>query len=110
MKYRMAKARSIESFVSIFLILALVVIGGVVFAKQFHYDRGVFELSSPEQIMKINPAEFAVSGFKPIVEAESYDKDNLYEKINGKAELYLPAGFKKLYYQRLTRRIRRALL
>lgn len=100
MKYRMAKARGIESFVSVFLILVLVVIGAAVFAKQFHYDRSVFEIPSPEQSVEINMAELAVSGFKTIGQTESYDKNNLYEKINGKAELYIPAGFSKLYYQR----------
>ena len=93
MKYRIGKARGIESFVSIFLILLLVVIGAAIFAKQFYYDRSVFEVQLPELSIKIIPEEFAVSGFKAVGQAESYDKDNLYEKINGKAELYIPAGF-----------------
>ena len=35
-------------------------------------------------------------GFTPLVPAQSYGPDNLSDKINGKAELYLAAGFKEM--------------
>ncbi len=37
-----------------------------------------------------------VEGFTPLAPVESYNPDNLSDKIDGKAELYLPAGFKEM--------------
>ncbi|MGO8761335.1 MAG: DUF6599 family protein [Desulfobaccales bacterium] len=37
-----------------------------------------------------------VQGFTPLAPMESYNRDNLSDKIDGKAELYLPAGFKEM--------------
>jgi hypothetical protein len=37
-----------------------------------------------------------VAGFTPLVPTESFGPDNLSDKIDGKAELYLPAGFKEM--------------
>jgi Family of unknown function (DUF6599) len=37
-----------------------------------------------------------VAGFTPLVPAESFGPDTLSDKIDGKAELYLPAGFKEM--------------
>jgi Family of unknown function (DUF6599) len=36
------------------------------------------------------------SGFAPLAPVESYNRDNLSDKIDGKAELYLSAGFKEM--------------
>jgi len=37
-----------------------------------------------------------VEGFTPLAPMESYNRDNLSDKIDGKAELYLSAGFKEM--------------
>ena len=37
-----------------------------------------------------------VSGFTPLAPAQGYGSENLSDKINGKAELYLQAGFKEM--------------
>jgi hypothetical protein len=37
-----------------------------------------------------------VEGFTPLVPVQSYGPDNLSDKIDGKAELYLSAGFKEM--------------
>jgi hypothetical protein len=37
-----------------------------------------------------------VAGFNPLAPTQSYGPDNLSDKINGKAELYLSAGFKEM--------------
>jgi hypothetical protein len=37
-----------------------------------------------------------VPGFTPLAAVESFGPDNLSDKIDGKAELYLPAGFKEM--------------
>lgn len=42
----------------------------------------------------------APQGFEPFGPDESYDEENLYEKIDGKAPLYTESGFIKLYTQR----------
>ena len=38
--------------------------------------------------------------FKPVGDAETYNTDNLYEKIDGKAPMYQEVGFEKLTTQR----------
>jgi hypothetical protein len=42
----------------------------------------------------------APAGFEPLSKAESYNADNLYEKIDGKAPLYTESGFEELFTQR----------
>lgn len=37
-----------------------------------------------------------VAGFTPLAPGESFGPENLSDKIDGKAELYLPAGFKEM--------------
>jgi hypothetical protein len=37
-----------------------------------------------------------VPGFTPLAPAQSFGPDNLSDKIDGKAELYLSAGFKEM--------------
>ena len=37
-----------------------------------------------------------VEGFTPLAPGESFGPDNLSDKIDGKAELYLSAGFKEM--------------
>jgi len=37
-----------------------------------------------------------VEGFTPLAPTQSYNRDNLSDKIDGKAELYLAAGFKEM--------------
>jgi hypothetical protein len=41
-----------------------------------------------------------VQGFTPLAPVESFGPDNLSDKIDGKAELYLPAGFKEMSCRR----------
>lgn len=41
-----------------------------------------------------------VEGFTPLASGESFGPDNLSDKINGKAELYLAAGFKEMSCRR----------
>jgi len=43
-----------------------------------------------------------VPGFTPLAAAESFRPDNLSDKINGKAELYLAAGFQEMTCQAFT--------
>ncbi len=55
-------------------------------------------LTEPESAIAM--ADLAPKGFKPFGPGESYNEENLYEKIDGKAPLYTESGFVKLYTQR----------
>jgi hypothetical protein len=64
-------------------------------------SRGPLMQSRPQAVAAKTPAASAalipeVTGFTPLGAGESYGPDNLSDKINGKAELYLSAGFKEM--------------
>jgi hypothetical protein len=82
------RAKRLESVISICLLAVLFLIGVGVFVKQ-----SKFEASSKSSLL-------IPAGFETLSKAESYNADNLYEKIDGKAPLYLEAGFKELSTQR----------
>lgn len=105
------RSSQLESSISTFLLALLFLIGMGVFLKQSDTDMSRFgvetdtiELSS--QRLKVNKEKeialesFMPLGFEPFSEIEVYLADNLYEKINGKAPLYIDAGFVKLFTQR----------
>ncbi len=50
-------------------------------------------LSAPKATAALLPE---VEGFTPLAPPESFGPENLSDKIDGKAELYLPAGFKEM--------------
>ena len=92
-KHRQIKtAESVISFCILFILLG---VAAGVFVKQSHYCRRDFSVSFAKDLSIVLPA-----GFKVMAEMETYDAENLYEKINGKAELYLESGFKDLRCQR----------
>jgi len=108
-----------ETYISICILIILVGIGAGVFVKQFHFNPAVLtanelmpedttlqdsgsapgsESISPEDRNKLLPVP---SGMVSMTKPEQFSTDTLYEKINGKAELYLSAGFKRLLCHRL---------
>ena len=99
-----------ESFVGYAVILFLVIITGGIFFKQSRFDPSVLKpsalqqelpnkslsvLSTPQDLL-----EYAPPKLTPLSPAESFGPENLSDKINGKAELYLSAGFVSLVCQR----------
>lgn len=104
------RARRLESAVSICLLVLLLLIGLIVFMKQFDVDMSRFGIGTsiedlPLQQMEAEMQEpvlcvFTPDGFKKLLEIETYNTENLYEKINGKAPLYTESGFEKLFTQR----------
>ncbi len=106
------KRGKVETRVSTAILLLLLVIAGGVFWKQSRYDPQVFRFSFDQfegaplsgtalQEMALPPLEsFMPSGMLPFSAVEFFDSENLSDKINGKAEFYLPAGFKALVAQR----------
>jgi hypothetical protein len=47
---------------------------------------------------------FAPAGYEASSQVETYTAENLYEKINGKADFYLDSGFRKLFTRRFKNR------
>jgi hypothetical protein len=97
-------AGSIEKYVSVLILIIIILAGAGVYFKQFRYDKSRFEgeVSSQQPNQKPAAAEAAYfkellpAGYKPGGKAEIFDPESLYIKIDGKAELYLESGFKRL--------------
>jgi len=105
MKFTSGKSRTTETVMSILLLVVISLIAVAVFVRQFHYDTSIFQISQtarelPDTDSKLNMTKLVPSNFKPASPLESYNSDSLYEKINGKADLYLESGFDKLDCQR----------
>jgi hypothetical protein len=108
-----------ETSISICILIILAGIGAGVFIKQFYFNPAVLtakelvpedttlqdsgsapesDSMSPEDKNKLLPVP---DGMVSMTKPEQFSPDTLYEKINGKAELYLSAGFKRLLCHRL---------
>ncbi len=108
------KRGKVETRVSTAILMLLLVIAGGVFWKQSRYDPQVFRFSFDQfegaslseaalQEMGLPPLEsFMPSGMMPFSAVEFFDQENLSDKIDGKAEFYLPAGFKVLTSRRFS--------
>lgn len=102
--------RRLESVVSILLLAVLLLITVAVLIKQADSDMSRFGLDAnsaqysekPQTGLQEVPdlAALLPKGFKEFSPPETYEAANLYEKINGKAPLYLDAGFLNLFTQR----------
>jgi len=97
------RARRLESIISVCLLVVLFLIGIGVFVKQSDVDMSRFGIEAaavpkPEILADLGP--LTPAGFEILSTTEIYDSGNLYEKINGKATLYLDSGFEKLLTQR----------
>jgi len=101
------KAR--ESVISVCLLAVLFLIGLGVFLKQSRYDKTAFapptakplsQQPQPSTTAGPNLQVFTPNGFKALSEPEFYGPDDLYEKINGKASLYLDSNFRRLSARR----------
>lgn len=79
--------RRLESVISILLLAILFFVAVGIFIKQSPEHTDSWSSLLPE-------------GYEELTEIELYEPDTLYEKINGKAPLYLDAGFVKLTTQR----------
>jgi hypothetical protein len=86
--------------------LALITVGLLVLQSRFNpavlvLGRAPLLQGRPQAAAGRTPAATAallpeVSGFSPQAPLESFGPENLSDKIDGKAELYLPAGFKEM--------------
>lgn len=98
------RSKHFESAISICLLAILFLIAVVIFIRQSNYDLGRFGIqplpTAPTDLTAATLALLVPDGFETLSEVETYNPENLYEKINGKAPLYLECGFKKLFTQR----------
>jgi hypothetical protein len=96
----------LERWICFGVILVLVAAAGGVILKQFTFNPAVLVARQIEQ--KTPPGNAAAleaivsfpPELKPFGPPESFSPDNLYDKIDGKAELYLAAGFVRMRCQR----------
>ena len=99
-----------QTFISLAVLGVLTVIAGGIFLVQFNYNPAVQPLISVltagnqnETASDISSEKSLISypaGLVPAGALETFDAANLSDKINGKAELYLKAGFIQLSSQR----------
>lgn len=97
------RAKRLESAVSICLLAVLFLIGLGMFIRQSRVDMSRFGMEAavaPKSEIPFDLGSLTPAGFETRSRTETYDSGNLYEKINGKAGLYLDSGFKKLITQR----------
>lgn len=105
------KAASKQTPLSLVILGVLVVIAGGVFRAQFSYNPAVQPpapslppggKNAPAATISAESALISPPvGQSPLTPLEAFDAATLSDKINGKAELYLSAGFKRLQSQRL---------
>jgi hypothetical protein len=98
-----------ETYIALGILLGLAGIAIGVFLKQFHYDPAIFigstfkagnSATSTVDLSGDTLTDLA-EGMVPLSPPEIFGPENLSDKINGKAELYLSAGFISLLSQRL---------
>jgi len=99
------RPKKVETFWGIGVLMVLTGIGAGVFWSQYHFNPAVKTLSWPSAGVTesksappglIRPALNTV----PLSPPEVFAPQDLSDKINGKADLYLTAGFKQLNCQR----------
>ena len=95
-----------QGLISLAVLLVLVMAVVWVWSQQSRFNPAVKVLVAQGQ-QKGAPAQagldlaaYAPAGLKPLAQAERYNPQNLFHKINGKADLYLRAGFVSLTCRR----------
>ncbi|MGD9134362.1 MAG: hypothetical protein PVF78_11980 [Desulfobacterales bacterium] len=104
------KTASKQTLLSLIILGILAVICGGVFIAQFNYNPAVQQMSPVLASGDRRPEAPAAAadksaislapGQSPLSPPETFDAATLSDKINGKAELYLSAGFVRLQSQR----------
>ena len=99
-----------QTFSSLAILATLIIIGVGVILAQFRYNPAVLQKdallpSTDNTSQSVEPTtdtsfQPLPQGLAPLTASEIFDVQNLSDKINGKAELYLSAGFARLVSQR----------
>ncbi|MCJ7544296.1 MAG: hypothetical protein MUP47_06980 [Phycisphaerae bacterium] len=102
---------AMETAVGAAILAALAAIAATIVARQVNY-RSVFltslDFPSPASpgaaAPEVDLSAYAPEGFAPMSAAESFGPEDLYNKIDGRADLYLTAGVVALRCQRFAER------
>jgi hypothetical protein len=99
------RARTLESAIGIIYLFHLVIVVAALLVIQSCFDMSKFGVSQAaaageKYASEAGSTNDTTTGFSPAGKAETYDTDNLYEKIDGKAPMYQDTGFVKLTTQR----------
>jgi hypothetical protein len=80
------------------LLLLLPLIATVIYWDGRHYDSDLLDFSSQKEQLRQSAALFLpdIDGLKQFGQVRYYNRDTLYEYINGHAEFFLSAGFQSL--------------
>ncbi len=108
---RMARTVSkTEIYVGYTILIVLLLISGGILLKQSQYNPSIFKpttfqtespaLTSPPASPPSDLIQYAPKPLTALTPPETFGPENLSDKINGKAELYLSAGFIHLASQR----------
>lgn len=109
---KISGSTSLESIISLSILSLLVIIAALIFLKQSGFDEKYFNASAMQSgqataktaasqdksALKIDVK--APEGFSPMSDQEGFDQVSLSDKIDGKAEGYLAAGFVSLTCRR----------
>jgi len=103
------KPAKTETRLSIALMLILAIVATGVFLRQFKINPAVRALRPEAYQQTLAPEsdqaaliDATASGITPFSPPERFGPDTLYEKINGRADLYLTSGFASLATQRFS--------
>ncbi len=102
-----------ETYTGFLILLALVGIAAGILWKQSKFDAAVFTATLPDKgsspmagsasSESSELREYVPANFAPMSGLENFGPDDLSEKIDGKAELYLSSGFKGLLCRRFVK-------
>jgi hypothetical protein len=112
MNTKAKKTSHFETILSFGILSVLVLTTGVILVRQSHFNPAVLQLAA-DQVISGSPAAFPASqtaaalvplpqNVSVLTAPETFGPDTLSDKIDGKAELYLSAGFKRLQSQRFS--------
>jgi len=102
MAVRNISGRAAQTVIGTIVLAGLVAVAAGIYVKQFHYDPTIYQPPA-EPDAPAGAARFAdllPGALEAKTPAESFDADTLFQKINGKDEQYLSAGFVRLDCQR----------
>jgi hypothetical protein len=113
MRLHSGAARKFEHAIAMLILLILIAIAVGVYVRQRDVNMARFgvapaqeaeQLKTPKADEAPHPpglfAELAIGDLSPVGNTETYNADNLYEKIDGKAPMYIESGFNLLTTQR----------
>lgn len=101
------KPGGIETRIAMVVLALLVVVGGGVYLRQSQINPAVLALrpdAQPAEVADTPDAKAIIdanmAGMVPLSPPEHFTAETLYEKIDGRADLYLASGFARLTTQR----------